>query len=41
MKSPSQLAISPDGRNVYGADSARKVASKIDVLDRRPCRWRA
>jgi len=35
MKSPTQLAISPDGRNVYAADSA-EGGGRVDVLSRDP-----
>jgi DNA-binding beta-propeller fold protein YncE len=35
MSSPSQLAASPDGRNVYAADSSED-GGKVDVLNRNP-----
>jgi DNA-binding beta-propeller fold protein YncE len=35
MSAPTLLAISPDGRNVYGADSANG-SSKVDVFTRDP-----
>jgi len=35
MTSPTLLAISPDGRNVYGADSSAGT-SKVDVFSRDP-----
>jgi DNA-binding beta-propeller fold protein YncE len=35
MTSPTLLAISPDGRNVYGADAA-SGSSKVDVFTRDP-----
>jgi DNA-binding beta-propeller fold protein YncE len=34
MSSPSQLAVSPDGRNVYAADSSEGAGGKVDVLTR-------
>jgi len=34
MSSPTQLAVSPDGRNVYAADSSEGAGGKVDVLTR-------
>jgi DNA-binding beta-propeller fold protein YncE len=36
MSSPSELAASPDGRNVYAADSSEAGGGQLDVLSRNP-----
>jgi len=36
MSSPTQLAASPDGRNVYAADSSEGGGGEVDVLSRNP-----
>jgi DNA-binding beta-propeller fold protein YncE len=36
MSSPSELAASPDGKNVYAADSSEAGGGQVDVLSRNP-----